>query len=93
MNEKCNGCDLYTDGHCTKVRKNGACNPSSRDWLDDEAEFIPVDRMCRYASIFGNDYIGLTMDDIERLKNGEILHLYGEYGTFIGLAEVMDDER
>ena len=93
MNEKCHGCDLYTDGHCTKVRKNGKCNPSDRSWFYDEAEFIPVDRMCRHSSIFGNDYIGLTIEDIERLKNGEILHIGGEYGTFIGLAEVKDGKR
>lgn len=30
--------------------------------------------------------ICLTSDDIERIKNGEILHIPGEYGTFIGLV-------
>lgn len=92
MNEKCNGCRLYENGHCTKYRKNGACDPSTRDFLDTNSRaFIPVDRMCEYSSIFGNVYVGLFPEDLEKLKNGEILHIPGEYGTFIGLVEVKDD--
>lgn len=88
-NEKCKGCDLYTNGSCTKWRKNGKAKPSTRDWLirdeyDEPMNFIPVERMCRKGSIFGNEYIGLTQNDIVRLKNGEIIHIPGEYGTFIG---------
>ena len=88
-NEKCKGCDLYENRSCRKFRKNGACNPSTRNWLiredyDEPMEFISVDRMCRKSSIFGNEYIGLTQSDIDRLKNGEVIHIPGEYGTFIG---------
>lgn len=90
---KCEGCDLYTDGKCKKYGDNGRALASNRDWLDryksihTEAGFISEYRICRKSSIFGNEYIGLTLDDIERIKNGEILHIPGEYGTFIGLAE------
>lgn len=88
----CEGCDLYRNGHCIKYRKNGKAEPSTREWLYEdlgisELEFISEDRMCRKSSIFGNDYVGITLDDIERIKNGEILHIRGEYGTFIGLVE------
>ena len=50
-------------------------------------EAVSKDRMCRKSNIFGNDYVGITLDDIERIKNGEILHISGEYGTFIGFVE------
>ena len=93
MNEKCEGCDLYKNGHCTKWRNNGEAKPSTRDWLetynkhDKEAGFISVDRMCRKGSIFGNFYIGLTRTDIERIQAGEIIHIPDEYGMFIGFVE------
>lgn len=95
MSELCKGCDLYKKGHCTKWSSNGKAEPYTRDWLDtvseNEGEFISLQRMCRKGSIFGNTYIGLTLEDIERLKNGEIIHIPGEYGTFIGLKEVNKD--
>lgn len=89
---KCEGCDLYRNGYCVKYKNNGKAEPSTREWLYEdlditELEFIHEDRMCRKSSIFGNDYVGITLDDIERIKNGEILHISGEYGTFIGLVE------
>lgn len=94
MNKLCEGCDLYKNGHCMKYRLNGAAKPSDADWLDsvteNEGEFIPINRMCRKGSIFGNTYIGLTLEDIERLKKGEIIHIPGEYGIFIGLNEVIE---
>ena len=88
-NKKCEGCDLYVNGFCTKLLKNGKCEPSTRDWLirdqyDEPMNFISVDEMCRKESIFGNEYIGLTQENIDRLKNGEVIHIPGEYGTFIG---------
>lgn len=90
---KCEGCDLYIDGRCKKYGDNGKAWASNRYWLDryksidERAGFISENRICRKSSIFGNEYIGLTLDDIERIKNGEILHIPGEYGTFIGLIE------
>lgn len=90
-NDICKGCDLYVDDHCIKFRRNGKCKPMGRDYLDsiekNDGEFISVDRMCRHASIFGNIFVGLTLEDIERIKNGEIVHIPDEYGTFIGLKE------
>lgn len=91
--DECHGCDLYTDdGHCRKYRKNGKCVPSTKDWLnpgpyDEPLKFIPINRMCRHSSIFGTDYIGLTDEDIERLKNGEVAYLSGECEIFIGYVE------
>ena len=94
---KCEGCDLYENGHCRKFRENGKAEPSNRDWLDyldySEVDYISEYRMCRKSSIFGNDYIGLTLDDIERIKNGEILHIPGEYGIFIGIIDKKEKEK
>lgn len=84
---KCIGCDLYEDGRCTKWRDAQTPNVSTMEWFieyEEEKQFIPVERMCRNGSIFGNEYIGLTQGDIDRLKNGEIIHVPGEYGKFIG---------
>ena len=89
---------MYIDGRCKKYGDNGRAWASNREWLCEdlditELEFISEYRMCRKSSIFGNEYIGLTLDDIERIKNGEILHISGEYGTFIGLVEKKGDAK
>jgi hypothetical protein len=91
-NNVCQGCDFYKNGHCIKFRENGKCNYSSRAWLDlvernEDAQYISDNRMCRWGSIFGNSYIGLTQSDIDRLKNGEVIHISGEYGIFIGFVD------
>lgn len=82
-------CKFLENGHCTKLRRNGKCRPSKRDWLEsvrqNEGRFIGVDRICENESPFGNYYIGLTSEDIERIKNGEVLCFCDEYGFFIGL--------
>lgn len=96
--DKCEGCVLYKNGKCTIYRVFGEKpvkpNPSSRDWLDDsEYDFISEYRMCCYGSIFGNDYIGLTTKDIERIKNGEIIHIPGEYGIFIGFVDNEEEKK
>ena len=88
----CEGCDLYVNGHCTKFRQNGKAESSTREWIYEdldiaELEFISEYRICRKSNIFNNYYIGITLDDIERIKNGEILHMSGEYGVFIGLVD------
>lgn len=91
---KCEGCDLYTNGRCKKYGRKAEEQLSTRDWLDDDLfEFISEYRICRKSSIFGNDFIGLTLDDIERIKNGEILHIPGEYGTFIGIIDKKEKEN
>ena len=92
---KCEGCDLYVDGHCKKFRQNSKAEPSDRTWLDaldEDSEFISEYRICRKTIIFGNNYVGITLDDIERIKNGEILHISGEYGTFIGLEKLKGEK-
>lgn len=94
-------CDLYRNGKCAKLlnTRKPECQVSNREWLDsleyydDMASFISVSDMCRRASIFGNDYIGLTIDDINRILNGEVLHISGEYGIFIGLLQKEYDKH
>lgn len=93
-NDLCIGCDLYSNGYCQKFRKNSKADPSDRSWFirqdyEEPLNFISVDKMCRKSSIFGNEYIGLTQKDIERLKNGEVIHIAGEYGTFIGFVDYL----
>ena len=89
--EKCQGCDLYKNGHCTKWSKNCSAQPSTIKWFTDDPieklEFTSVDRVCRKSSIFGNYYIAITQSDIDRLKNGEVGYILDEYGTFICLVE------
>lgn len=98
-NEACQTCDLYVNEHCTKYRKNGKCEPSTKDWLIpnpyyDPRNFISIDRMCRKSSIFGNEYIGLTQSDIDRLTNGEILAIsVEEYEVFIGFIDQKEKEN
>ena len=86
MNKLCEGCDLLGERGCRAKLK-----PSTKDWFNSEyntdKEFISVNRMCRKQSLFGNEWVGLTLNDIERLKNGEIIFIPGEYGTFIGITE------
>lgn len=94
-NNVCQGCDFYKKGYCVKFRKNGKCDYSSKVWLDsvehdEDAQYISADRMCRWGSVFGNKYIGLTQSDIDRLKNGEVIHTsvnWNEYGIFIGFID------
>ena len=44
-----------------------------------------IDRMCELSSIFGNAYVAVTDNDIEKLKSGEALHFEcAEYGIFLG---------
>lgn len=84
---KCEDCDLFDDGYCTKFKLTGKCELGSREWLESEGEFIPIEKMCRESSMFGNYYIGLTKNDIERIQKGEVKHMPGEYGLFIGFID------
>ena len=78
-------CEYYCDGLCKKFHSKQYCRPSLTSIFDDYPdEFISKDKMCEKASIFGNYYIGLTKDDIKKLLSGEIAHIGGEYGIFIG---------
>ena len=93
-----NNCDLCNPhGKCEKYRHNRKCVPSTDEWLYEEypnrREYISVNQMCRAGSIFGNDYIGLTEDDISKLRDGEIIHVPGEYGIFIGIIKETDNEK
>lgn len=84
-------CNYLKQGYCNKYRKKFLCEPSTIKWFDKKPEdFIPIDQACKYSSLFGNDYIGLTQNDIERIQNGEVIHISGEYGIFIGY---IDEEK
>lgn len=95
MTDVQNGCTLLNScGRCEKFDSRRKCRPSTRSWFDETIEhFIPFDRVCEESSIFGNDYIMLTDDDLDRLKKGEIAHVSGEYGIFIGYSPAMDKEE
>lgn len=85
MAKNCEGCRFYGAQHCTKYRKNGKCEPSSKKWLNEELTICHIDRMCELSTIFGNAYVAVTDDDIEKLKRGEALHFEcAEYGIFLG---------
>lgn len=83
-------CD-YADERVTKDNKifckhkgiycsngNGYCEP------DTEVEKVEKKDVCKNSSIFGNYYIGLTDEQIEGLKNGDLFAKLGEeYNIFI----------
>lgn len=47
------------------------------------AELVTERNIEKCGSVFGNDFICLTKEDISNLQKGKILYLGGEYGTFI----------
>ena len=81
------GCDFYTDGHCTMFRKNGKCKPSDSSWCDEDMLTIESNQICRHGSVFGNNYFYITEEQIEALREGKVLYYPGEYGTFIALKK------
>lgn len=83
MSNECRGCDQYENQLCKKWGKPGKCDVPTKEWFDDTFDFVSLSRVCRASSLFGNFYLGITQKDIDRLKNGEVLHLGGEYGFFI----------
>lgn len=62
-------------------------NKESYVTLDDfEAHILrqcEIDQVANKCSIFGNDFICLTDEDIEALKNNKVLYTVGEYGLFL----------
>lgn len=83
-------------GQCTKWRKNGKCSPSNLSWCEDPAETIDIDRMCERSSIFGNEFVYITEEHIQALRDGKALYISVncEYGCFIALKnEEVQNER
>ena len=84
MKKNCEGCQFYERGKCQKFIKDGRCNPSSAADLEKGFAVCDVTRMCENGSEYGNRYCGITDEDIEKLKNGDILYFVDEYGYFLG---------
>lgn len=77
-------CYKSADGHCTKWRSNGKCEPSTVNWCDEPVDMIEVDRMCENSSIFGNTYNFITEEQLNELRAGKAIWVGdGEYCHFI----------
>lgn len=64
--------------------KRNKCIPSTIDMFESgKLQQCEINQVCRKCSIFGSDFILLTDEDIEALKNGKVLYLIDEYGTFL----------
>lgn len=79
-------CDLAgernQDGFCKY--KRGHCDGNGYVAPNTECEVINKKDMCKEGSPYGNYHIGLTDDQIELLKNGEVLAVLDEeYNIFI----------
>lgn len=85
MLPECDGrCGENMD-HCAKWgNKKMKCKPFTIDDFDEnKLDQCEIDQVCRKCSIFGNDLIVITDEDIEALKNGKVLYKVGEYGLFL----------
>lgn len=80
-------CDLRCGenmDHCRKWAGKPTCKPTTIDEFEDgELDQCDMEQVCRKCSIYGNDLIVITDDDIEALKNGKVLYRIDEYGTFL----------
>lgn len=81
-------CDLRCGENMDCCRKLGKkprpCRPCTiDDFSSGELEQCDIEQVCRNESIFGNDLIALTNEDIEALKNGKVLYQINEYGLFL----------
>ena len=60
------------------------CVPMTIDnFLEESLDRCEIDQVCRNCSIFGNDLIAITDEDIEALKQGKVLYKLDEYGLFL----------
>ncbi len=91
--EGCNGCRFFDYPHCKKWEKEGKCDISSLGWFREPFDFVEINRVCCEGSIFGNYHIGITDSDIERLKNGEVIHVADEYGIFIAFVHKEENKE
>lgn len=85
---KCDYADERTEyrnkeGYCKY--KQCYCDGNGIYIFDDKCEKVDKKDVCKLGSIFGNYHIGLTDEQIEGIKNGEIYAvLHEEYNIFIG---------
>lgn len=80
--------------HCAKWgNKNDKCKPMTiDDFCEGELTQCEMDQVCRRCSIFGNDFIIITDEDIEALKNGKVLYRIDEYGLFLVIRKEKTNE-
>lgn len=70
--------------NCFCEYKRCYCDGNGIYVFDDKCEKVNKKDVCRLGSVFGNYHIGLTDEQIEDLKNGEVLALLKqEYNIFI----------
>ena len=57
--------------------------------LDNYAEIIPSEDIEKNESCWGNEYASISEEDIDALRNGNVIHMFvaGEYGVFIALRK------
>ena len=53
------------------------------------AEIIPSEDIEKNKSCWGNEYASISEEDIDALRNGNVIHIFvaGEYGLFIALRK------
>lgn len=57
--------------------------------LGNYAEIIPSEDIEKNESRWGNEYASISEEDIDALRNGNVIHMFvaGEYGVFIALRK------
>ena len=55
--------------------------------LGNYAEIIPSEDIEKNESRWGNEYASISEEDIDALRNGNVIHIFvnDEYGVFIAL--------
>lgn len=70
---------------------NKCCPITINDFDPEQLAQCEIEQVCRKCSIFGNDLILITDNDIEALKNGKVLYKISEYGTFLAYKKEEND--
>ena len=54
-----------------------------------QAEIIPSEDIEKNESCWGNEYASISEEDIDALRNGNVIYMFvaGEYGVFIALRK------
>ena len=57
--------------------------------LGNYAEIIPSEDIEKNESRWGNEYASISEEDIDALRNGNVIHMFvaGEYSIFIALRK------
>lgn len=89
-------CDCQCGENMDRCTKWGdqrtKCKPTTiDDFREGELAQCDMDQVCRKCSIWGNDFIVLTDEDIEALQNGKVLYRIDEYGMFLAYKKGEED--